>query len=145
MGMAADLIAKYQDFPGAQEIAKRLEKAMRAKGIIQDDEEGKQQPLTPEVAQQIAQKAVEEFLQSAQGQMAQLDMEMKKEELRKAKAESEEAEHKAELADLEVDKQAAMGAADILNSGKPDKPAQGNRQQSGNRPRKQKPKKGNNK
>lgn len=107
MGLAADLIAKYQDFPGAQEIAERIKAGMRAKGIIGEDGEQKQE-LTPQIAEQIKQQAIAEFLQSVQGQTAQIEIRTKEAEADKAEAEAEEAKHKAELADLEVDERASL-------------------------------------
>lgn len=108
MGVAADLIAKYQDFPGAPEIAERLRAGMKAKGIIQDEEGEEPQPLTPQLAQQIAEKAVEEFMQSIQGRAAEVELKKKSAEARRAEADAEKAEFEAEKAELDVDEAAAM-------------------------------------
>lgn len=123
MGLAADLITKYQDFPGAQEISERLKAAMKAKGIIGEDGEEKTE-LTPQLAEQIKQQALAEFMQSVQGKTLEIELRTKTAEARQAEAEAEEAEHKAELAELEIDERASMMPINLRNAAaKPDQAA----------------------
>jgi hypothetical protein len=119
MGMSADLIAKYMDFPGAQEIAKRIEGQMKAKGMLPEDDQGQQQPLTPQLAQQIEQAAVQKFLESEQGKMAQLELRLKEAEVREAEAKAEEAEHNADEADAKAQTAATEIFTNAAQAAKP--------------------------
>lgn len=125
MGLAADLIAKYQDFPGALEIAERLKKAMQAKGIV-EPEEGEEAPkLTPQLQEQIKEQVLKEFMESAQGQMLQVELEKEQELVRKARAEADEAESKAEMAEIDAEAHPHEKAADFLSKGRqPERPNQ---------------------
>jgi hypothetical protein len=131
MGLAADLIAKYQDFPGALEISERLKKAMKAKGIV-EDENGEAPQLTPQLVEQIKQQTVSEFMESAAGQKLKIELEREQEEVRKARAEADEAEAKAEMASIDAEAHPHEKAAEFLQKGrKPERPAQQSRKGSG--------------
>jgi len=147
MGLAADLIAKYQDFPGAIEIAERLKKAMKAKGVDVGDEEGGQQ-IPPEMVEQIKQSVLAEFMQSAQGQQLQLQLKKEEQELRKAvsdadkaEADADRAKSEAEKAELEAEAFPDVHAAEVLKKAQqPERPS-GNQNRSGAPRRAARPKK----
>jgi uncharacterized protein YuzE len=88
--VAADLVAKNMDWPGAEDFAERLKKLIPP-GIVEDDE-----PPTPEEQAQMQQQ---QQLQQAQMQMTMQGAQI---ELQQSAAEAKEAEADAEKARLEV-------------------------------------------
>lgn len=116
MGLAADLIAKYQDFPGAIEIAERLRKSMVAKGLV-EQEDGEKQELTPQLVEQIKQQVLKEFMETTQGKMLEVELQKEQQLVRKAEAEADEAEAKAEMAAVDAEAHPAEKAAEFLQKG----------------------------
>ena len=92
--LIGDLIAKNQDWPGADDIAKRLK--MMLPPNLQDEDEGETEGLDPAKVQDMIQQAVQQFVQSAEGQKLHAEMEKQKVELETAKVQLEQ--EKAELA-----------------------------------------------
>lgn len=118
MGVAGDLIMKAADFPMADQIAERLEKTLPP-GLA-DPKDG-QQPIPPEVQQQMQQKdeqiqAMGQALNEASRQVDELEAKANSKESEvQAKAElaRQEAEHRARLASQAADdarKQALLDA-----------------------------------
>jgi len=101
MDLAGDLIVKAQDWPGAIEIAERIKQMMKAKGLPTGDEE--QEQIPPEMVEQIKQAALQEFMQSQQGEALKLDLAKKEQEVRQATADADRAEAEAEKAELEAE------------------------------------------
>jgi hypothetical protein len=87
MGIAGDLVAKAQDWPGAQELAERLKKTIPPQFL--DEEEGGGQPATPPIdpamVQQVMQK-MQELEQENALLKAKHDIEMYKAETDRIKA-----------------------------------------------------------
>lgn len=109
MGVAADKIVEAQDWPGADEIARRLRSQLPA-GVVSERD------MDPQAleAQQAMQAAQQQQQQLAQ-QMAQLELaakqaevELKQAQAIKAQAEAQEAQAKAQkaMADITRDQQA---------------------------------------
>jgi hypothetical protein len=65
------------------------------------------------MVEQIKQAALKEFVEGQQGQMLQLEMATKGEELRQAKADADKAEADAEKAELEAEAFPDIQAAEI--------------------------------
>lgn len=131
MNIAGDLIVESQDWPGHIEIAERLKAFMQANGSIPSDiKETETQQLTPQIAQQIGHAAVAQFVQSAQGQAAQLDLETKGHATREAKAKADKAEADAEKAAMEAEIYPDIKAAELASkhaqTRASQKPANGN-------------------
>lgn len=106
MAVAADKIVESQDWPGAQEIARRLRMTLPP-GMVEERD------MTPEMRQQ------QQEVGQAQAQQAQITQQMAMLELQKKQAEVAEMMAKAELAKAQADKarsevgvQAAKVAAD---------------------------------
>lgn len=95
--VAGDLIAKAQDWPGADEIAERIKRTVPPQ-YLGDDETNDDKD--PEAAQAAAQKAQ----QAEQMQQAAADMEMKlkQAEVNKAEAEARKANAEADKAEAEA-------------------------------------------
>jgi len=58
MSVAGDLVAKAQDWPGAEKLADRLKKTIPPQ-FLEDDDPDKQQAFTPEQVQEFQQKMME--------------------------------------------------------------------------------------
>ena len=87
-----DLVAKNMDWPGADQVAERLEK------MLPPEMQPEPEEITPELAQQMQQA------QTQQAQQAQIAQQAQDVELRKAAAEAAEAEADAVKAQAEADK-----------------------------------------
>jgi hypothetical protein len=98
--LTADLIAKHQDWPGAQEFSDRLRKGLPP-GIADDPKGGK--PIPPEVQAQIAQG--QQLIEQLQGQLAAFQSE------REQKLLELESKERIEMAKLET--QAAIKLAEL--------------------------------
>lgn len=102
MMVAGDLLVKAQDWPGAFEIAERLKKTMPQE-IIADEKE-----LTPEEQQAAAeaQAAAQEEAMKQKAfteEMATLELELKREAVKKAKHETRKADAEADMTEAEAD------------------------------------------
>lgn len=96
--LAGDLIAKSQDWPGAEIIAERLKKALPPGIAEQDDED-----MTPEKMQAMAaQQQAAQQQQAMQMQAAQLELAEKQADVRKKEADADKATAEAEKAQIEL-------------------------------------------
>ena len=93
--VASDLIARTQDWPGAEEIADRLAKVL-PNGIADTEED-----LTEE--EMMAQQQAQQQAQAQEAELAELDKRTILANVEKAEAEAAEAAAKAEKADAEAD------------------------------------------
>lgn len=59
MGIAGDLVAKAQDWPGADKLAERLKKTIPPQFLDEDEQEGAGLGVTPEQLQEMQQKLAE--------------------------------------------------------------------------------------
>lgn len=106
MEIAGDLVAKAQDWPGADEMAERLRKKMIEAGTIEDDndemgEGGEGQPMDP--AKMAAMQQQQQAMQMQQMQMQGAQMQMQA-EVAKAMAEAKQAEANAVKAEADAQK-----------------------------------------
>lgn len=114
MGVIGDLVAKNMDWPGAVEIAKRMQKMPSIQQFVEDEEggEGEQQPSQEQLmAMQQQQQAMEMQQQQMAMQMEQAQLELEEQRAktaeavartRQAEAQAVEAEAKAEQARIEA-------------------------------------------
>ena len=115
--MAGDLIAKTQDWPGADELAERLKK-MLPPGMADEGEptpEMMQQQQMAQQQQQVEQQRQREF-QQMELQIAQADLQEKSAKAKKAEADAEKAYFDAQKARFEAsaamrEEQLSSGAA----------------------------------
>lgn len=100
MEIAGDLIAKAQDWPGADEMAERLRKKMIEGGVIEDDndEMGEGQP-DPAKMQAMQQQQQAMQMQQAAAQASQIQLQA---DVAKAQAEAKEAEANAVKAEADA-------------------------------------------
>lgn len=109
--VASDLIARTQDWPGADEIADRLAKTL-PDGLVDTSDD-----MTEE--EMMAQQAAQQEQQAQQAELAELDMRKITAELEKAEAEAAEAAAKAEKAEAEADLAAMEVAVGRKTAGLP--------------------------
>ncbi|MCK9513670.1 MAG: hypothetical protein M0R28_20935 [Pigmentiphaga sp.] len=106
MGVAADKIVEAQDWPGADEIARRLRTQLPA-GIVNEQDMDPQQAQAQQAAQQAQQKQQELAEAMAQLTLAekQAEVELKQAQVAEAQARAQEAQARAQkaLADIAVD------------------------------------------
>lgn len=126
MAIAADKIVEAQDWPGADEIARRLRTQLPPGMITEDDmDEGQQQQM--QAAAQAQQQQEQLQMQVAQLEIAgkQIDLELQKAKVQEALARAQEAQARAQqamsssaknVADIEHDRlQGALDVAKTLN------------------------------
>lgn len=102
MEIAGDLVAKAQDWPGADEMAERIRKKMIQAGTIEDEnDEGEQGPQDPAKAAAMQQQQQAMQMQQMQMQAAQVQMQS---EVVKAQAEARQAEANAAKAEADAQK-----------------------------------------
>ena len=89
--LMGDLIAKAQDWPGADEIAKRL-KSLLPPGMAEDEDgdQGESKGSDPAQVNQMIQQAIQQFIQSGEGQKLQFEIQKQETELEIAKAKLEQ-------------------------------------------------------
>ena len=98
MGVAGDLIAKAQDWPGADKLAERLKKTIPPQ-FLEDDEQGSGLGVTPEQLQEMQQQLQQLGLEN---QELKMNREVEEGKLKIAAYNAETARIKA-LSDHEVD------------------------------------------
>jgi len=118
MEIAGDLVAKAQDWPGADEMAERLRKKMIQAGTIEDEnDEGEQgQPDPAKMAAMQQQQQAQQMQQMAmQAQQVQMQSEVAKAqaEARQAEANAVKAEADAQKAQIEAQRAEAEMHAGI--------------------------------
>lgn len=112
MGIAADKIVEAQDWPGAEEIARRLRTQLPPGMVDQSD-------LSPEEQQAQMQQAQQaEMQQQLQQAQFELDMELKKAQIEEARARAEEARSRAAQAQSSVPRNLAGAEKDRASAAK---------------------------
>jgi hypothetical protein len=117
MAVAADKIVEAQDWPGADEIARRLRMRLPPGMLSADDIDPEQRQQMEQQAQQQAQEA--QMQQQIQMQTLQLEMALKEAQIAEAHARAQESLARAEQAQSSVPKNitsAAKNLSDIDNN-----------------------------
>lgn len=107
-GIVLDLIAKNMDWPGSQEIAKRLKKALPPGTLDQEEmEEAGIEPPQPTPDQQAEMAKSEADMAQAEGDKARAEATRDKAEADKAKAQADLAKAQQQMAEIEQQAAAA--------------------------------------
>jgi hypothetical protein len=103
MEIAGDLVAKAQDWPGADEMAERIRKKMIQAGTLEDDNDEMGEDGQPDPAKQAAMQQQQQAMQMQQMQMQAAQIQMQS-EVAKAQAEARQAEANAVKAEADAQK-----------------------------------------
>ncbi len=112
MGIAGDIIVKAMDWPGAEELAKRIEKSLPPQ--LKDDKQGQPQ-LPPQVQQQMEQH--EKLIQALDKTVEQMSEELESKEIERRKLDIDAYNAETQRLKVEADaalKMQAQGAPDLV-------------------------------
>jgi hypothetical protein len=112
--LTADLVAKAQDWPDADQFAERLKKALPP-GVADDETQPDVQAMVQQQTQQMMPQLMEQVMQSAEARKAEAEVAEAEADAMKAQAEAQRARIEAQLKELEL----------ALRASQPMMPAQG--------------------